>query len=204
MGGDWHDGDMAPYRNSTTRAAIAEYWLDTAEGRERLPENEARFDWGEPNCFACGFWGTTDDEPPDVWKAWNRARLDRCHLVPRTLGGDDQPANLVLLCSRCHRDAPNVADPTYMLRWIADRGSWVTRELSLIEGAIDRAGFRDVVASLSDEQLAAHRELFPELLRSWTATHGPYVTDSTIEAAIVESIVRLGYKVVPTIPAPPG
>ncbi|MFR6162100.1 HNH endonuclease [Mediterraneibacter gnavus] len=35
-------------------------------------------------------------------------------MVPESLGGEDIPSNHVLLCSRCHLDNPNVADPEIM------------------------------------------------------------------------------------------
>ena len=39
-------------------------------------------------------------------------------MTPRALGGTDSPQNLVLLCSRCHKEAPNVADPSFMWLWL--------------------------------------------------------------------------------------
>lgn len=35
-----------------------------------------------------------------------------------SLGGEDTPSNFVLLCSRCHLDNPNVADPDIMWEWL--------------------------------------------------------------------------------------
>jgi hypothetical protein len=67
----------------TTKAAIAEYWLGTSEGRRRFPENEARFEPNWPACFACGLPALDDEEGPPSWRAWNKAALDRCHIRPR-------------------------------------------------------------------------------------------------------------------------
>jgi len=47
-----------------------------------------------------------------------KRHLQRCHIVPESLGGEDIPSNYVLLCSRCHLDNPNVADPEIMWDWL--------------------------------------------------------------------------------------
>jgi hypothetical protein len=79
---------------------------------------------------------------PKIWQAWGEASLHRCHLVPDALGGADAPENLVLLCARCHAEAPDVADPQYMLNWISEHESWgalVAREIqaALVRHAVD-------------------------------------------------------------------
>lgn len=76
---------------------IHQYWL-------------SRFYWLEedfPTCFVCG----------------RNGRLDRAHLVPRSLGGGDEVGNVVLLCRRCHSKAPNIAtSKDIMLKWIEEEG----------------------------------------------------------------------------------
>src|SRR5204862_5768142 len=47
-----------------------------------------------------------------------KTSLHRCHIVPDSLDGPDLPSNLVLLCSRCHREAPNHTNPKYMWLWL--------------------------------------------------------------------------------------
>lgn len=49
--------------------------------------------------------------------------MQRCHIIPQSLGGNDEPANLVLLCTRCHIDAPNVESKTFMWDWIRANGT---------------------------------------------------------------------------------
>lgn len=41
------------------------------------------------NCVACGVW---------------RKSLHRDHIIPRGLGGADDPENIQLLCANCHED----------------------------------------------------------------------------------------------------
>ena len=43
---------------------------------------------------------------------------NRCHIVPSMLGGSDSKENLILLCNRCHREAPDVPDPEFIWYWI--------------------------------------------------------------------------------------
>lgn len=50
------------------------------------------------------------------------AKLERCHIVPDSLGGEDTPSNFVILCRRCHLDNPNVADPEIMWDWLRAYG----------------------------------------------------------------------------------
>lgn len=60
---------------------------------------------------------------PDVCAAcgYESRHLQRCHVVPHALGGSDvDPENFVLLCKRCHIDAPDHRDPIHMHAWVAD------------------------------------------------------------------------------------
>lgn len=52
------------------------------------------------------------------WRCAQGRQLQRCHIIPRALGGPDDPCNLVLLCAQCHSEAPNVADPDFMWTWL--------------------------------------------------------------------------------------
>lgn len=65
-----------------------------------------RFDWLEedsPSCFVCGYYNS----------------LEKCHLIPRALGGTNDLDNLVVLCQEHHRNAPNTSiSKSVMLNWI--------------------------------------------------------------------------------------
>ena len=68
------------------------------------------FDWGEPSCWACGKWWVTKYDITDphvsdeeLAKNYDRVKpLQRCHIVPRSLGGSDDVSNLFLMCKECH------------------------------------------------------------------------------------------------------
>ena len=82
----------------TTIHEAAGYWV------KYVDECDLSVDWSEAetHCWRCGC----------------RKNLERCHIVSDALGGQDEPANIVLLCKRCHAEGPNVSDPEIMWDWI--------------------------------------------------------------------------------------
>lgn len=82
----------------TTKQQIADYWFSLVDESDlSLDASEA-----QERCWRCGCEG----------------RLEKCHIMPYSRGGMDVPSNLVLLCSRCHIDNPNIADSEIMWDWI--------------------------------------------------------------------------------------
>ena len=75
---------------------INNYWLE-------------RFDFLEedyPTCFVCG----------------KVERLEKCHMIPKALGGSDTVDNLVLLCNEHHREAEKgKIDREYLFRLSEER-----------------------------------------------------------------------------------
>ena len=90
----------------TTRKDIVKYWTSHQD------ECGLSIDWaeGEERCWRC------------ACKVTKEENLQRCHIIPRALGGEDTPSNLVLLCKRCHAEGPNVTDPEVMWDWIRSYG----------------------------------------------------------------------------------
>lgn len=86
----------------TTIKEAADYWS------RRIDECGLSVDWSEAttHCWRCGC----------------KKNLQRCHIIPYALGGKDEPSNIVLLCSRCHSEGPNVNDPEIMWDWIRAYG----------------------------------------------------------------------------------
>jgi len=83
----------------TTKKQIAE-WADSNLSELDMGADAADF---LTHCWRCGH----DDKP-----------LERCHVIPDALGGEDTPSNFRLLCNACHLEAPNVNDPKAMDEWI--------------------------------------------------------------------------------------
>lgn len=91
---------MARYNAETgpTNAEIVAYW--TAHAKEE--------------CFAVD-WSEAHER---CWRCAYKSKLQRCHIVPASRDGAFVPSNVVLLCGRCHRDAPNCTDSRLMWTWM--------------------------------------------------------------------------------------
>lgn len=74
--------------------------------------------WGEPFCFRCGWLVPLRHS---YGGNWNNAGpwLELCHLQDFALGGSDEPANVVPLCTICHRSMPRLfADRADAVVWV--------------------------------------------------------------------------------------
>lgn len=87
-----------------------------------------RFSWlyeDEIECVVCGA----------------KKHLEKCHLIPNSLGGDNTPDNLIMLCHEHHRQAPNTCiDKEIMLIW-AEREAQKytkTRGMNMTNDMLDR------------------------------------------------------------------
>lgn len=96
------------------------------------------------------------------WRCGYKSVLHGCHIVPDSLRGANTPWNLVLLCGRCHREGPNVADARFMWIWlrstcvpIYDR-YWTERGLQEFEKMFGRKPFATLeFDGLPEEQTRA-------------------------------------------------
>ena len=123
---------------------ILEWW------RDRFDECEAMgffLDWGEPTCFGCdqgweGKYDITNPKAswPEIVRCWERAPLQRCHIVPRSLSGSDHPSNIVLMCRECHDLAPDTSDREMFFRW-AKAQSWYQRRVRELRQCFSDFGF---------------------------------------------------------------
>jgi hypothetical protein len=84
--------------SETPIKAIVDYWTPHED------ECGLAIDWAEAHerCWRCGY----------------KSNLEKCHIIPDSLWGPDVPSNFVLLCKRCHREAPNIKDPRFMWIWM--------------------------------------------------------------------------------------
>lgn len=94
-------------RTMPTRHAVARYWLE----RKEAPWSSHGWDYGEPACMACSWWKEEWDEESTIPQKWAASGLNRCHIVPRYMGGSDLCENLVLMCDVCHSGQPDSLDP---------------------------------------------------------------------------------------------
>jgi len=130
----------------TSKPEIAKYWAEHAP-------YDVFADWADAERLC--------------WRCKYDRRLERCHIVPDSMGGNDEPANLVLLCNQCHREAPNHKNPYYMWIWLRETAGifegvyWTMRALAMFEQMFGRApggygsGIRDIetAATFNDRLL---------------------------------------------------
>ncbi|MFC1684118.1 HNH endonuclease [Pseudomonadota bacterium] len=83
---------------NATHREIVDYWTNHQD------ECGLSVDWAEAEKLC--------------WRCAHKRLLQRCHIIPRALGGEESPSNLVLLCGQCHAEAPNVADANFMWVWL--------------------------------------------------------------------------------------
>lgn len=81
----------------TSREAIVDYWFSIID--------------------ECGLSVDASEAHERCWRCGYKQPLERCHIIPDSLDGQDKPNNLVLLCKRCHLENPNIADKEIMWDW---------------------------------------------------------------------------------------
>jgi len=144
---------------------IAQYWNESRRRSDFAPHLVL----DEPCCFACG-WFSERWRQATPQASWQRAGLERAHIVPRSLGGPDDVSNLLLLCRPCHRESPDWVDPEQMARWTATREERPSREVETLMAWFSAAesvpDFQDALAAVVMEEGASERvsELIRDLL----------------------------------------
>lgn len=142
------------------KSEIFDFW------KSRLHERGILIDWGEPGCWACAFHYSDkyDIRSPSadwvaIFRCWDRIPLQRCHIIPRSLGGSNTVDNLFLMCRECHDHAPNTPFPEIFFEW-ARAQSHLKREGNKFLTAMnwfgltenDMAHVKDVMRSESFKQ----------------------------------------------------
>ena len=161
----------------TTKKQIVDYWA------EHVSEAGLSIDFSEADkrCWRCGCQRT----------------LERCHIVPDSLGGEDTPSNFVLLCKRCHLDNPNVADPQIMWDWLHAYAVPFYDTFWQLQGAEEYEKIYSV--SLNDEfrarGLTAENEReFQELLQKQISKTSYHFGDPHLNIATLAGLYRMAFK----------
>ena len=123
--------DQSPCKMRKTvpsKSQIAKYW------REKIFDLGLFMDWGEPSCWACGRFESENDiidsklKLNDIFKVWDKQKyLERCHVIPKAIGGCNCHGNIVLLCKECHKDNPDTDNVEMFKKWIQNRKSFSLR-----------------------------------------------------------------------------
>ena len=137
-------------RNMPSHSIIFNCWKDmciTPDGNivhEKDKSKDDKYiliDYYEPCCWCCGklpeFTKKQEelykkllhsDHPERIWDMPNiKSLLNRCHIIPKALGGPDSENNLFLLCEECHRKSPDTIIPKYFFKYIYEhqgKGYW--------------------------------------------------------------------------------
>ena len=118
----------------TSHYAIFDYWKDKCISMNGEVSSNGEYydyvvhDFGEPSGWGCGKPVKVKNyerllRDNDLQSIWNgvSGKLERCHIIPNALGGEDKPSNLFLLCHECHLLSPDTSNPKSFLRWIKRR-----------------------------------------------------------------------------------
>ncbi len=113
-------------RRTSSRSSIAIHWAD------KMMEFGIFIDWAEPMCWACGHFAMPDKyemefdltraSTKECFELWDRhTYLERCHIIPRKIGGCSCHGNIVLLCKDCHKENPDTDNQETFLIWMKNK-----------------------------------------------------------------------------------
>ena len=143
----------------------------------------------------CGLSVDAAEAHERCWRCGCKRTLERCHIVPASLGGSDDPSNLVLLCHRCHLDSPNVADPEIMWDWIRAYGTsfydtfWTIQGMKEYEFIYNRS-LEEEFKTRNIEDINRFNEITKEEMRKATYHFG----DPYLNIATIAGIIRMALK----------
>lgn len=138
----------------------------------------------------CGLGVDAAEAHERCWRCGCRRTLERCHIVPASLGGSAEPSNLVLLCRRCHLENPNVTDPEIMWDWIRAYGTsfydtfWIIQGMKEYEFIYNRS-LEEEFKARNIEDIDEFSRITKEEMRKTTYHFGdPYLNIATIAGVI--------------------
>ena len=140
-------------RKHYKKSQIIEYWFSNDGFKRMFKEHKdlaCRLEYDIPHCFACNRTMIDLDNKKykdlkNTSKNWDiTSNLEKCHIIPFALGGNDDPSNLVLLCKECHKLNPNTKDEKLYWLWMKSvKDSWTE----------DMKNFKDMCKALNVDWL---------------------------------------------------
>jgi hypothetical protein len=138
----------------------------------------------------CGLSVDASEAHERCWRCGYKTSLQRCHIIPDSLGGRYEPSNLVLLCHRCHLENPNVTDPEIMWDWIRAYGTtfydtfWKIQAIKEYETIYGKS-FEMELKKRNIDNLERFKNFFLEEIGKTTYHYGhPYLNNATIAGVI--------------------
>lgn len=174
-----------------TKWSVVQYWAAESSGQEVFaPHLDAK----SPCCFACGWFSERWANGCSPRKAWERASLERAHIIPAALGGPNAASNIILLCAPCHRDSPDWHDPWEMAAWISQRPERASREMEHVDAWLRAVAEAPLFKPALNEALAAglsEKEVVEMMRRHArrSVVHGGELSQGTM-AAILRATAR--------------
>lgn len=130
-----------------TLFTIATYWDSVPSGYLDGLHNEVSIlnamdvDISFPQCFACGrsHHNAKKIEGKTIENLWTSSKLQKHHINPISLGGEDTIDNIFLLCKDCHKDVPHVQmNAKEMMNWCAHRESHINQKINDIQKSLEQ------------------------------------------------------------------
>ena len=186
-----------------THGKIFNYWKDKCITDKGTIEIEGKYDiskstpvitdWGEPECWLCGKYIDLSDhtsylenlEKGNLEEIWNYKKvkniLNRCHIIPKALGGHDTADNLFLLCKECHSKSPDTNNPKYFFQYIYNERKKLYFNGHNISNIINE------YLNLCIRYKKDCRTLNMKNNDLKTNTHGTFISDSTVCYKMLDS-----------------
>ena len=144
-------------------------------------------------------WTDAMDEWDRCWCCGLSAgkRLQRCHIVAKSIGGTDEAINLVPLCRHCHDIMPDTPDPDFFWEWIKKQqnplsGVGLGRHWQLYQAIVDALNGRDVSKCDPTNLTKRMKELGNQAAIHFAQSNkGPDYKISTMEWVVTTAIKEL-------------
>lgn len=150
--------------NTTTKKQICDYWMCNSD----IDESNLNFDWvdSDCHCWNCGI---------------ETKSLERAHIIPHSLGGEDTADNYVLLCHACHNEAPNLNDKDIMWEWIKSNKKPIslTKTYRVIE-SVDLFNMKENKSFITESKKINDIKRIIEGVIKETSVHGTFYNTSTM------------------------
>lgn len=161
---------VVPRQNAPGKKKIWQYWIDN--GIQRGLDDTRYYNACDFNvCVCCGRESST---------------LERAHVIPHSLGGSNDVSNYILLCSKCHRESPDIADESALIEWMNEQPTELENTLRIIRHEMDKYNKENQVAV--DEALI--KEIFRELNKKAGAHSGRF-SDATKVYILREALKKI-------------
>lgn len=149
-------------------------------------------DWGEPECWACGKYIKINNNNDNLKKTWNdkkvASKLNRCHIIPKALGGLNSPENMFLMCEECHYLSPDTIYKKGFFIWVYDRKKCFEKTIFGFNWLEISNNINEYKKMLGVEGKIANKFNLKKM-KNKTNVHAGKLSQSTLEMAILFSVI---------------